>query len=475
MKLGFTPLLDTSSSTPIYVQLYQYIRSQIENGSIGPGTVLTSIRQLAQHLSISKNTVETAYQQLLAEGYIQSRERNGYIVLPLEQLSESLEHHTAASEASESLHKIAAAPSKKIKYDFKYGDIELSRFPLAHWKKCMIEALSHPDINVLGYGDRQGHEGLRTEIADMVFQSRGISCKPEQIVLCAGTQHAVSLLCQLLQLREKTVGIEDPGYHGVRTVLRNHGCKLVPVVLEKDGISLESLRASGVDTVYVTPSHQFPLGMVLPVQKRLQLLQWAADTRSYIIEDDYDSEFRYNSKPIPSLKALDRQERVIYLGTFSKSFLPAARLSYIIFPPELLHDIQDELQNYSQAVSPIIQQAIWHFMRRGDYARHVRRMKRLYQAKHKALTAAISLYLNERTEMIGGDSGLHILLDVKGKSRSSLIDHAARLGCKVYNPERHWLDPKCCPDSYIMIGFGGLSEEELIAGIKLLNKAWFSA
>lgn len=472
MKLGFTPLLDASGATPIYVQLYQYIRSQIENGAIGPGTALTSIRQLAQHLSISKNTVETAYQQLLAEGYIQSRERNGYLVLPLDQLSESLEHHTVTSEP---IHKIAAAPSEKINYDFKYGDIELRRFPLSHWKKCMIEALSHPDIDVLGYGDRQGHAGLRTEIANMVFHSRGISCMPEQIVLCAGTQHAVSLLCQLLKLRGKAVGIEDPGYHGVRTVLRNHGCKLVPVVLEKDGVSLESLHASGVGAVYVTPSHQFPLGMVLPVQKRLQLLQWAADHRSFIIEDDYDSEFRYNSQPIPSLKALDRQERVIYLGTFSKSFLPAARLSYIIFPPELLQGIRDELQNYSQAVSPIIQQAIWHFMKRGDYARHVRRMKRLYQAKHKALTTAVSSYLNERAEIIGGDSGLHILLNVKGKSRSSLIDQAARRGCKVYDPERHWLDPGCCPDSYIMIGFGGLSEDELTAGVKLLSEAWFSA
>ncbi|WP_036718791.1 PLP-dependent aminotransferase family protein [Paenibacillus harenae] len=469
MSLGFTPLLGTRSITPIYMQLYHYIRSQIENGAIAEGNRLPSIRQLAQHLSISKNTVESAYQQLLAEGYIQSRERNGYLVLPLDELSISMK-----SAAAEPLFENTEATSRQYAYDFQYGDVELNRFPLETWKRCLVETLSAADAQVLGYGNRLGHEGLRAEIANLVFQSRGVACHPDQIIISAGTQQAVSMLCQLLPLRGTAVGMEDPGYHGVRTVLINHGCKLTPIALEQDGIRLDSLRAADVKAVYVTPSHQFPLGMVLPIQKRIHLLQWAEENGTYIIEDDYDSEFRYYSQPIPSLKALDKQERVIYLGTFSKSFLPAARLSYMIIPPELMRSIHQWLQDYNQPVSPIIQQAVWLFMKNGEYARHVRKMRRLYQMKHKALTAAVSKHMGDKATIIGDGSGLHILLDVKGKSRSWLIERGEQSGCKVYSPLKHWLYPAQCPESLVMLGFGGLSVEEIETGIELLGKAWFS-
>jgi GntR family transcriptional regulator/MocR family aminotransferase len=471
MKLGLTPMLDSSNDTPLYVQLYQYIRQQIETGAIQTDSSLPSIRQLAQHLEISKNTVETSYQQLLAEGYIQSRERSGYKVQPLDEWSRSSAAVTARS-ADKAAARATAQPSR---YNFQYGNVDLSRFPLEAWRKCMAEALAAPAQELLGYGDRQGHSALKEEIASLVYQARSVACRPDQIIICAGTQHAVSLLCQLLSLAGSDIAIEDPGYDGVKVVFRNFGCRLHPIELEADGLSIEQLKQTDARIVYVTPSHQFPLGMVLPVQKRIQLLQWAAECEGYIIEDDYDSEFRYKSKPIPALKALDKQERVIYLGTLSKSFLPAIRLSYLIMPEQLLGKVETKLEQYSQAVSPFIQQALWLFMQQGNFARHVRRMKRLYQSKHRVFIHAIELYMGERVSIIGDHSGLHLLLDVNNRSCDELIALAAQAGCTVYSPRKHWLDPEQCPDSYIMLGFGGLAEEELVQGIKQLARVWFPA
>ncbi|MBD2870167.1 PLP-dependent aminotransferase family protein [Paenibacillus sp. IB182493] len=452
------------------MQLYRYVRGLIETGTVCPGERLPSIRLLAQHLGIGKNTVESAYQQLLAEGYVASKERGGYVVQPLDELDAVSEPAIAAPvfAVGNNGDRLACA------YDFQYGDVAFHRFPLDAWKRCMAGALASSDPQVLGYGEQLGHEGLRAEIASLALQSRGVNCHPDQILICAGTQQAVSLLCQLLPLRGAAVGFEEPGYNGVRTVLRNHGCALSPIALEPDGIRLDLLQASGVKTVYVTPSHQFPLGMVLPIGKRIQLLQWADENGAHIIEDDYDSEFRYNSKPIPSLKALDKRERVIYLGTLSKSFLPAARLSYMILPPELMRSMHGELQNYNQSVSPIIQQAVWLFMKNGDYGRHIRKMRRIYQAKHKALISAVARHMGERVRVVGDGSGLHVILDVKNKSSEWLIERGARFGCKTYSPLKHWHDPLQCPESYVMLGFGGLSEEQIEHGVKLLSEAWFS-
>ncbi len=470
MKLGLTPMLDSSNDSPLYLQLYQYIRQQIESGAIQTDSSLPSIRQLAQHLEISKNTVETSYQQLLAEGYIQSRERSGYKVQALDEWSGS----SKAVSANHHGKTVTAHPIEgPSHFNFQYGNVDLVRFPLEAWRKCMAEALAVPDQQLLGYGERQGHAALKEEIASLVYQARGVVCRPDQIIICAGTQHAVSLLCQLLSLFGSDIAVEDPGYDGVKVVFRNFGCRLHPIGLETDGLSIGQLKETGTQIVYVTPSHQFPLGMVLPVQKRIQLLQWAAECEGYIIEDDYDSEFRYKSKPIPALKALDKQERVIYLGTLSKSFLPAIRLSYLIMPEQLLAKVQSKLEHYSQAVSPFIQQALWLFMNQGHFARHVRRMKRLYQAKHRVFIQAIEQYMGKNVSILGDHSGLHLLLDVHNRSCEELIVLAAQAGCSVYSPRKHWLYPEQCPDSYVMLGFGGLSEEELVHGIEELSRVWF--
>jgi len=470
--IGLSPLLDRESGVPVYKQLYRYIRGQIESGRMKENDRLPSIRQLSAHLLISKNTVETAYEQLLAEGYVQSKPRSGLIVLPIHPVAGVAE----APDRSLPAPRNAAASETEAAgtvIDFQYGDVALEKFPLASWKKCVTEALAGDRRQVLGYGALQGSGELRREIARYLYAARGILCSPEQIFLAGGTQQAVSLLCQLLLSAEEPFAMEDPGYDGVRTVLANHRMRIVPIPADAEGLDVEALRRSGAKAVYATPAHQFPLGGVMPVGKRSRLLQWADETDGIIVEDDYNSEFRYQGQPIPPLKAMDAGDRVVYLGTFSKSFLPAARLSYLVLPARLSDGFRERLGTYSQSVSPIIQQAAFLFMKEGHYDRHVRKMRKLYQSRNKALIAAIQREMGDRVETIGQKAGLHLLADVRGRDFAELIESASLRGVKVYSPRSHWMNPESCPGSYVMLGFGGVTEEAIVEGVRRLKAAWF--
>ncbi|PLR97549.1 MocR-like pyridoxine biosynthesis transcription factor PdxR [Bacillus sp. T33-2] len=459
------PILDRERKESLYIQLYHFLKNAIETGELSAGQKIPSIRQLSTALNISKNTVESAYQQLIAEGYMESKPRSGIEVAVIDEMAGNvgISYHEGEQKAPESV---------SVLYDFQYGDIEETRFPYAKWKKALNEAVRMNGHEMLLYGEKQGDPGLRKQIADYLYRARGVECSPGQIVLCAGTQHTISYICQMLSLPGKTVGFEDPGYDGVRAVFQNHGCNVVPVSLEEDGINIAKLAASQAEMVYVTPSHQFPLGMVMPVQKRNRLLQWAADAESYIIEDDYDSEFRYQGQPVPSLKSLDKQGRVIYLGTFSKAFLPGTRLSYLVLPEQILRLYQSKMANYNQAVPPVIQNALSLFIQNGDFERHIRKMRKIYQDKHKTLLSEISRQFGDNCEVIGQKAGLHILLDVKGRCKRDLIEKAMSVHVRVYDPAKYWLDEEECPGSLIMLGFGGLSTSQIAEGIVRLKEIW---
>ncbi|MFN2744790.1 PLP-dependent aminotransferase family protein [Bacillus sp. z60-18] len=464
--IELTPLLDKTVRTPLYIQLYQYIKKEIEEGGIPPGTVLPSIRYLSRHLHISKNTVESAYQQLTAEGYTESRPRSGIKVLPLEKPLFPTRRFTYPVR-----QKREEEPS--VQYDFQYGDIDLDHFPLKTWKKCLQDAMNSESPDLFLYGDRQGDKGLRAELAKHLFQARGVRCSSEQIVVCSGTQSAVSLLCQLLSSNGRMVAVENPGYDGVRSVFLNHGYATHPIGLEADGIDLSQLKKSRAKLAYITPSHQFPYGMVLPIQKRLKLLKWADQNDAYIIEDDYDSEFRYRGQPIPSLKALDTKDHVIYLGTFSKCFLPAARLSYIVLPQKLTERFRERLGRYSQSSSPMIQKAMYLFMKEGFFERHIRKMKKVYQEKHQTLISAIEKHFGNEVNIIGEKAGLHILMEIR-RDIKDLIGKAEKHDVKVYPVSDFWIDPRESPSSIVMAGFGGLSEQDIEEGIERLYQAWFA-
>ncbi|WP_235849101.1 PLP-dependent aminotransferase family protein [Bacillus alkalicola] len=332
----------------------------------------------------------------------------------------------------------------------------------------MTEAVDQEGNWLFQYGGKMGEQALRQEISNYLLQSRGVRSAPEQIIITAGTQASTGLICQLLDLRGKTLAMEDPGYTGVRSVLKDQGCYIEPIPLEKDGLSMEHLQKSEASALFVTPSHQFPLGMVLSISKRMQMLNWAYQTGGYIIEDDYDGEFRYQGQPIPSLKSLDEGEKVIYLGTFSKSFLPSVRLSYIVLPPSLMDHYSRKFVPYNQSVSPIIQRAIALFMQSGEFEKHIRRMRKVYQRNHQTLLMSIERYMGTHVTIVGEKSGLHILLKLKGITAIELIEKSLKRGVNVYSPSQFWLQPPPEANSYIMLGFGGLSIEEIENGIKLL-------
>jgi GntR family transcriptional regulator / MocR family aminotransferase len=369
LTVELTPFLHKEFPEPLYSQLYHWIKKEIEEGRLLPGIKMPSIRQLTTHLKVSRNTVEAAYQQLQSEGYLESVPKSGIWVAEIEKppLHRIVVEHPI---------KLECKPSSEVLVDFEYGNVDLDKFPLKQWKKCLSDAVDQENSWLFQYSEKQGEFALRQEISNYLLQSRGVRSAPEQILITGGTQASMGLICHLLALREKTVAMEEPGYSGVRSVLEDKGCHIDPVPLEKDGLSVEHIQTSRPKAVYLTPSHQFPFGMVLSISKRIRLLKWAYQTGGYIIEDDYDGEFRYRGQPIPSLKSLDEQERVIYLGTFSKSFGPSVRLSYIVFPPSLMVQCSRKFAAYNQSVSPIIQRAMAMFMQSGEFERHIRRMRK---------------------------------------------------------------------------------------------------
>ncbi|WP_233414689.1 MocR-like pyridoxine biosynthesis transcription factor PdxR [Thermaerobacillus caldiproteolyticus] len=466
--IELSPVFDTTTRIPLYIQLYEYLKTEIINKNIAKGSKLPSIRALSKHLGISKNTVEGAYQQLLAEGYIESKPRVGFIVKELEEpLVPSL------SETQQ--HSPMPPAEQSMRYDFRYGHIDTTHFPMKAWRKCMNEALEMEPEKILWYGERKGDFDLRREIKNYLYQARGILCSPEQIIIGSGIQQLTSLICQLFDSKTCAIAMENPSYDGIRSVFLNHHFQVLPISLEEDGLNIEELETSNANVVYVTPSHQLPLGMVLPIGKRQKLLKWAAKNSAWIIEDDYDSEFRYESQPIPALKALDMQNRVIYLGTFSKVLTPSIRVSYMVLPNCLLERFSQIFYNYNQPVSTIIQKTLYLFMKYGYFERHIRKMRHTYAKKQQTLITAIREYFGDNATVIGEKAGLHLLMNLKNYNNvDELVIKAEKAGIKVYSAAKYWFGKSGTPPSYVLLGFGGMNEKDIIDGVRLLKKVWLS-
>lgn len=419
-------------------------------------------------MSISQTTVETAYQQLIAEGYVKSEPRKGLFVTELQTDLFSVEKESHLhSDMHSQIHL-----TDPIKIDFSHGKIALNEFPFTTWRKLTIQSLHENESHLLLTGHRQGDLLLRIEITKYLYQSRGVCCEPDQIVIGAGTQYMVSFLTMLLG-RERTYSMESPGFHRTREAFKDQGVKLIGIELDQDGIKVGDLRESEATVTYVTPSHQFPMGMVMPISRRMELLTWAHETESYIIEDDYDGEFRYTGKPIPSLQGLDQHGRVVYLGTFSKSLIPSLRISFMVLPPTLLTLYQDRYSIYKQTVSRLHQQTLYLFMKEGHWNRHLQKMRTTYRRKQATLLSLLSEKLGKQVTVIGVDSGLHILLEVHNHmTESELIHLAEKHGVKVYPTSVYYssFDQHYTPK--ILLGYGGLNETEMETGVEVLKKAW---
>lgn len=469
--LEIMPVLDYSDGTPIYVQLYKYIKNEIQIGTIKPGAKLPSKRKLADYLGVSQNTVKTAYEQLCAEGYAEGKPRVGMFVKNFEEnLLYELPNPDKPNKSSD-----FSDTSDDFKYsiDFESGNVDPDNFPYSVWRKLESQCLYSDQGNLLLVGDPQGEACLRSEISRYLFQSRNVRCTPEQIVIGAGIQYLMILLCMLLG-KDYPYAIENPGYDKVRNVFKDQGANIFPISINENGICIDDLRKSPARVVYVTPSHQFPCGMIMPVSLRLELLKWCEEKDGYIIEDDYDSEFRYKGKPIPSLQGLDSSGSVIYIGTFSKSLIPSIRISYMVLPKKLTKKYHKHFSTYNQTASRLHQITLYKFMKKGYFSRHINKMRTLYRRKHAVLISSIDKYLKKEVEIIGENSGLHILLKVKnGMTEKELLESARNVKIKVYPTSVHYTKGTYAGFPTIILGFGGLTEAQIEKGIKMLKKAWF--
>ena len=468
--MNIIPKLDKKLKEPLYIQLYQYFKEEIQSGRIPSCKRLPSIRQLAGDLHISKTTIQWAYQQLLAEGYIENKERSGYYVVEMESMPFG---HTFSLPKQPRSEKNPFRKGSDVLYDFYMSHIDADHFPFQKWRTCLNQTMLSNPKELLFYGDRRGEPDLRAAISSYLRQSRAVNCMADQLVLGAGTQTIVRLLCHLIGCDGKKVAMEEPGYEGVRHVFQQLGFQVIPIPLEEDGLSVDELHKSGAKVVYITPSHQFPLGMVMPVAKRMRLLKWAKEIGGLIIEDDYDSEFRYHGKPIPSLQGLDVNGNVVYVGTFSKSLMPAVRMSYAVLPHRLLNMYQHHDHGYDQTVSRLHQKTLQLFMESGEWERHLRRMKKVYQRKHDILLQTIHHVMNGHVQITGQNAGLHVVMKINSpKSADDLVHIAEKSGVRVYGVVNKWMNIQKKDEPLILLGFGGLSIKEIPEGIERLHEAW---
>lgn len=459
-------VLDTNDTAPLYRQLYRQIREHVLSGKLSAHTKLPSVRDLAAELSTSRNTVEGAYHELYAEGYIYSRQRSGYFVSALE--------HEAVTRKPRTKQGRLPHPSPSYRFDFHPARLDPASFPAALWRSCFLECLRGSSRELTEYGDPQGDWGLRLTIQRYLERSRGVLCEPDQIVICAGLQQGLDIVAHVLRENHSAVAVENPGYHLPRAVFGNNAFRVVPIAVGPSGIDLELLRASDSTIAYVTPSHQLPLGCVMPIANRLNLIDWAESGNRLILEDDYDSELRYHGKPIPSLQGLRPDGNIIYLGTFSKILSPTLRLSYMVLPRSLLAPYRALYRDYFSTVSLLEQKTMARFMEQGYWERHVRCMRIVYQKKHDALLEAVAQHFGSKATVIGQGAGLHVVLqlDAKNPGEAEIIQRSGHNGINLFPFSATCATGESAATN-LMLGFGGMAADGIAQGIKLLSELCF--
>ncbi len=416
--------LSQRGSIPLYEFLYQKIKEDIITGNLAAGEKLPSKRAFARHLTVSFVTVENAYEQLLMEGYIYAKERKGYYVekLPLQLPVQE------KTEKQENKRVYEAEPEYFM--DFKANRISLSKFPASTWSKYMREALSLGQDILYKPVSYKGLYELRVAIADHLWTNRGMKVDPGQIIVGAGTEYLYSRLFQLLG-RDCVFAMEDPGYAKIPKISASYGNRWIHIPLDDYGLRVDLLSESDADVVHVSPANHFPTGIVMSISRRLELLEWVAKIpKRYIIEDDYDSEFRYNRKRkvIPPLFAQDTAGKVIYTNTFSKTLVPTLRISYMVLPPKLMKRFEETMSFYSCTVSSFEQYTLARFIEEGHFERHISRMRKYYSSiRTQVLTAIKNSPLAKISRVEEHDAGTHFLLIVQTKLTIKEIKRAAYL------------------------------------------------
>ena len=451
----------------LYEYLYTCIKDDILSFRLAPDEKLPSKRALAKNLDISTITVEAAYGQLMAEGYIYSVPKSGFYV-----------SHIASSGSTSEKSVVSPANEKSDSEDAFFADFVKNNaasdnFPFTVWTKLMRETMSDERKKLMVSSPSTGIYELRKAIADYLFQFRGMKVSADRIIIGAGTEYLYSLIIQLLG-RSKRYALEDPGYRKIYHIYKANEVDCVHVPLDSQGIDIEMLEKSHADVLHISPSHHFPTGIVTPVSRRYELLSWASKSNErYIIEDDYDSEFRLLGKPIPSLQSIDVLEKVIYINTFSKSLTPTIRISYMVLPEKLMKKYNEKLSFYSCTVANFEQYTLASFIQRGYFEKHINRMRNFYRSQRDCLMETIKNHnLYEKVTITEENSGLHFLLTADTDlNDSELIRKAGEKGINVSCLSQYCFDNRNRKEHTLIINYSGIEREKMKEAVERLFEA----
>ena len=462
--------LDTKSLTPLYQQIEEYLKQEIQEGRLVAGMRLPSSRALSANLLVSRSTIETAYDQLVAEGYIEPVAYKGYYVCEIEGMYFQKAEYTKQNNPEKTEIK-QRRKLQKYRYDFALNGIAPESFPTHTWKQLAKQVLNDSTEEIFAQGNPYGEDSFREAIAEYLYHARGVKCEKSQILVGAGNDYLRMVLATLFECNKK-VAMENPTYLSAWYDLKHTGCSMCTVKSDEMGICIEELEKTGADVVYVMPSHQFPMGTVMPLKRRMELLRWADENQTYIIEDDYDSEFRYKGKPIPALQGFDKNERVIYIGTFSKSIAPSIRISYMALPKKLMRYYQSRYP-FAVTISKVDQKIVELFLRNGHYERHLNRMRRLYKSKHDWILRWVKEEMSEICSCFGEHAGIHLLLRFhNGISEDEAVERAKSAGIRVYGLSEFFVQEKKETEAVVLIGYATLTEEEIKEALQILSRIW---
>lgn len=458
--------LDRKSTLPLMRQLYRALRQQILAGVLAPGRRLPASRELATSLAVSRNVVLEAYDLLLAEGFLAARRGSGTYIAAGATFSGP--QHLPASFPVSQLSMGYDCPPGVI--NFRAGTPDLSRFPTRLWMAMIREVLSMAPGKILAYGHPEGREELRRAICDYVVAQRQVVCSPEQIIITGGTTQAINIACHLLLDKRQKVVLENPITRDIRMIISNHGGQMYPVAVDNEGMCTDQLpKELEPAFVYVTPSHQFPIGGTMPIQRRVDLLHYAERTGAYLVEDDYDSEFRYDGPPIGSLHGL-LPDRVVYIGTFSKTLCPALRIGYLILPSPLI-DLGRSRKWHSDLHNEVLSQlALARFIEQGHYLRHLQRMRKHYRKRRQEMVKTLEELFGSAVTVLGSAAGLHLVARFPGRNFTpSFFSVMEDVGVRLYSVAPHAIAPGSYLD-HLLLGYGNLDAETIRRGLTLLAR-----
>jgi GntR family transcriptional regulator / MocR family aminotransferase len=468
---------------PLYRRVYLALKTKIRAGGLGPATKVPSTRTLARDLGVSRNTVMLAYEQLAAEGYLVSRHRGATSVAGLASLRPAPAPARPAAEGPASVSaysrrltaRLDLAPSRPpgpaLRYDFRYGRPAVDEFPREIWRRLLAAHARRASSDALGYGSPAGHGPLRAALSEYLGRARGVVSDPDRIIVVNGTQQALDLIARVLLDPGDGAVVEEPHYPGATIPFEAVGARLLRVPVDADGLDPARLppAVERPRLAYVTPCHQFPSGVIMPLGRRRALLQWASRVGAWVVEDDYVSEFRYEGHPLEALQSLDRDERAIYMGSFSKTLFPALRVGYLVLPRALVRPFLAAKWAADRFSAPLYQEALAELVTSGQFERYLRRAGARNAGRRRALIGALRESFGSRVEIAGENTGVHLVVwlnDVRPRELDALIARAARVGVGIYPVAPYYAEPTRCAG--LLFGYAALTEEQIRAGVRRL-------